>query len=442
MGIVPNLTDETPLDQYTATASQTEFTFTFMIFATSDIKVYVNDVLKTETTDYVVKQADLSAIVPADDLPMDGGKVVFNSGLTVSDAVSISREIPIDRLTGYSVAGAFRANVLNTELTRMQAINQQLERDLTRTIQLSASDAEGGSLVLPGSRASKFLAFDSSGDLIMSAGTIGTTPITVSSFMETVLDDASALLVKQTLILDKKGSDIASASSIDLDSATGDYVDVTGTTAITALTLSEGQEKVIQFDGALILTNGASLILPTGANITTASGDVAVFRGEASSVVRCIGYQRANGEPLAIDISDYGASQAEQEAGTEADKIVTPSVQQHHPSAAKAWVNFVGTGTVSINDSYNVTSITDNGTGDYSVNFTTNFSSANYTMSGSAVDTSDGGGGNNLMRVCTLKSNNTGVSPLTASSARIATMYADNQPIDCEVVTATFFGDQ
>lgn len=199
MGTVPNLTDETPLDQYTATASQTEFTFTFMIFATSDIKVYVNDVLKTETTDYVVKQADLSAIVPADDLPMDGGKIVFNSGLTVSDAVSISREIPINRLSGWSNAGAFRANVLNTELTRMQAINQQLERDIARCIRLSPSDAEGGSLDMPTGRANNYLAFDASGNLIVSAGTIGTTPITVSSFAETLLDDANAAAARTTL---------------------------------------------------------------------------------------------------------------------------------------------------------------------------------------------------------------------------------------------------
>jgi len=199
MGTVPALTDETPLDQYTATASQTDFTFTFTIFATADIKVYVNDILKTETTDYIVKQADLSPIVPADDLPMDGGKIVFNSGLILNDKVSISREIPIDRLTGYSVAGDFRANVLNAELTRMQSIMQQLERDITRSVRLSASDAETGSLQMPSGRASKFLAFDSSGNMIASAGTIGITPITVSSFMETVLDDSTAATARATL---------------------------------------------------------------------------------------------------------------------------------------------------------------------------------------------------------------------------------------------------
>ena len=46
--------------------------------------------------------------------------------------------------------------------------------------------------------------------------------------------------------------------------------------------------------------------------------------------------------------------------------------------AARAWVNFNGTGTVAIRASGNVSSITDNGTGDYAVNFTTAMSDANY----------------------------------------------------------------
>jgi hypothetical protein len=46
---------------------------------------------------------------------------------------------------------------------------------------------------------------------------------------------------------------------------------------------------------------------------------------------------------------------------------------------AKAWVNFNGTGTVAIRASFNVSSITDNGTGDYTVNFTTAMVDANYS---------------------------------------------------------------
>ena len=47
---------------------------------------------------------------------------------------------------------------------------------------------------------------------------------------------------------------------------------------------------------------------------------------------------------------------------------------------ALAWVNFNGTGTVAIRSSYNVSSITDNGTGDYTVNFATALSDANYVV--------------------------------------------------------------
>src|SRR3990167_10910641 len=46
--------------------------------------------------------------------------------------------------------------------------------------------------------------------------------------------------------------------------------------------------------------------------------------------------------------------------------------------AAKAWVVFVGTGTVTINASFNITSITDNGTGLYTINIATDFSTDNY----------------------------------------------------------------
>lgn len=54
--------------------------------------------------------------------------------------------------------------------------------------------------------------------------------------------------------------------------------------------------------------------------------------------------------------------------------------------ACRAWVNFNGTGTVAIRASANVSSITDNGTGDYTVNFTTAMPDANYVVSGSAND--------------------------------------------------------
>ena len=97
----------------------------------------------------------------------------------------------------------------------------------------------------------------------------------------------------------RESAAVASASSVNLDAINGDFVHVTGATAITGFTLAQGQRRVLVFDGALTLThNGTSLILPTAANIATAAGDVAVVVGEGSNNVRVVSYTRASGQPL------------------------------------------------------------------------------------------------------------------------------------------------
>lgn len=83
---------------------------------------------------------------------------------------------------------------------------------------------------------------------------------------------------------------IASASTINLNTSGSINVDVTGTTGISTITLSEGRWKLVRFAAALTLTNSASLVLPGGVNITTATGDFALFVGRASSVTACVGY--------------------------------------------------------------------------------------------------------------------------------------------------------
>lgn len=197
MTTVPALTDEAALAQYVATGGQTDFNFSYMIFATADIEVYVNGVLKTETTHYTVKKSNGTSI-SASDLPLDGGKVVFVSGLTADDEVSLNRNIAIARLTGYSVAGAFRADVVNAEFTKALAISQQLRRDIERSVRLAAFDAEGGSLIIPTSRASKLLGFDADGDMALFGG-VTEQIVPVSTFMATVLDDITAGAARTTL---------------------------------------------------------------------------------------------------------------------------------------------------------------------------------------------------------------------------------------------------
>jgi hypothetical protein len=98
----------------------------------------------------------------------------------------------------------------------------------------------------------------------------------------------------------QKGSDVASATSITVPDE--GYFDITGTTTTAGFsTVNAGIMKMVQFDGALQLTHhSSSFNLPTGANITTAAGDRALFRSEGSGNWRCMWYQRASGAALKI----------------------------------------------------------------------------------------------------------------------------------------------
>jgi hypothetical protein len=95
----------------------------------------------------------------------------------------------------------------------------------------------------------------------------------------------------------RKGADIASATTTDIGAASGDFVDVTGTTTITGLgTITAGVERTVRFTGALTLThNATSLILPGEANISTADGDTAIFRSLGSGNWKCISYTKKDG---------------------------------------------------------------------------------------------------------------------------------------------------
>jgi len=86
----------------------------------------------------------------------------------------------------------------------------------------------------------------------------------------------------------------------------------------------------------------------------------------------------ASGSSVTVGISS--ASKSDMQTATSTTTVVTPAQTQNHPGVAKAWCRFSGTatGTNACSAGYNVTSVTRNIAGDYSVNFTTAFSSTSY----------------------------------------------------------------
>lgn len=94
-----------------------------------------------------------------------------------------------------------------------------------------------------------------------------------------------------------QAANTASASTVDLKVISGNYVNITGTTTITALgTAQAGAVRTLRFLDALTLThNASSLVLPfNGLNVTTVAGDIATFVSEGSGNWRCTQYVRPN----------------------------------------------------------------------------------------------------------------------------------------------------
>ncbi|MCO5213686.1 MAG: hypothetical protein M9936_28640 [Caldilinea sp.] len=122
---------------------------------------------------------------------------------------------------------------------------------------------------------------------------------------------------------DTKAADVASASTVDLGAVVGRFVDVTGTTTITSFgTVAAGIWRVVTFTGALTLThNATSLILPGGANITTAAGDSMVAESLGSGNWKIHIYMPAAGYPSKA--TSIRASPAADAAHTHAWSAIT-----------------------------------------------------------------------------------------------------------------------
>ena len=155
------ITTTTSKVTYTGNNVTVIFAYTFKIFSTAEIKVYVDNVLKTLTTHYTISGAGSAS----------GGNVTFTAGNTPGTGakVVLLRNIAKTQVTDYVENDSFPAETHESALDKLTMLVQDVNNTISGDIfRFSESVDDAGTVTITKNatqRANKLLAFDGSGDL-------------------------------------------------------------------------------------------------------------------------------------------------------------------------------------------------------------------------------------------------------------------------------------
>lgn len=205
---------------------------------------------------------------------------------------------------------------------------------------------------------------------------------------------------------------------------------------VSAGTVNATTVWILSASVAAVGTNSVTFVAASDAGytasralVTNAAGRVVVATTTSTEIGFVNGVTSAIQTQLNTKLTGTAASQSDQETGTSTTSFVAPAVQQYHPSASKAWANFTGTGTPTLQGSYNFTSITDNGAGAWQLNFTVAMSNANF----SAITVGD----NSIASASTVVQ-----STATGSVSIRGVNFVTNTNVDLTNIYVVCFGDQ
>lgn len=255
-----------------------------------------------------------------------GGTVTFVTAPALNDEIVIINDPSNTQSLDLVANDPFPAESLEAVLDRLTLQIQRCRDLIGRSMTLSDTDTTSASVTLPAPTASYYLRWNSGGTALENVAALSST-IAVSAFSESLLDETSASAWRTAMGL--------------------------GTLAIQ--------------NAASVAITGGSL---TGVTITNAATLPAATETYAGAVEKATA-------------AEARAFTAEKFLDAERLRDAFNATGSAPFYAARAWVNFNGT-TAGIRASGNVSSITDNGVGDFTVNFTANMADANYACAGMA----------------------------------------------------------
>lgn len=170
-----SVTNQTPINRYAANGVTTVFPYTFLILAAADIKVTVDGVTKTLTTDYTVSGAGTPS----------GGNVTFLVAPASGTTVVVKRNMAYKRDTDYQDNGDLLADTLNPDQDAPVLMLQQVAAAVSLALRAPDTDSASLNMELPvaASRALKYLGFDISGNATVLDGSGTTTDSQLVTFL-------------------------------------------------------------------------------------------------------------------------------------------------------------------------------------------------------------------------------------------------------------------
>lgn len=255
-------------------------------------------------------------------------------------------------------------------------------------------------------------------------------------------------------IIEAEGAAVTAAATTDIWATDGNTRHVTGNTTITSFGTAPqaGARMKLIFDGTPQLTQGTNLNLNGGgANITIEADDWAEVYADTTTQFDVV-VHRKSGLPVtnntisilntSVTVSDTGTDGKitktvdgvviSEETDTSRTSTIDGGTALIPEFKVRAWCVFDGTtaGTNSPTAGGNITNITRNATGDYTLNFTTALPDGNYEVSGS------GTGGTTSAITVNIAAANAGSAPTTKSTTQVR-VYVGNSSggVDCKQIT-------
>ncbi|HEB27430.1 MAG TPA: hypothetical protein ENI05_06600, partial [Porticoccus sp.] len=191
------VTDQAIRTSYSTNGSTTAFTFSFKVYAAGDVEV----ILRTDSTGAESTLTENTHYTVAIPTPETGGTITtvatYASGYTLVIRRKAYRGQDLDLVEG----GAISAESLEDEYDRGVMSNQSLLEMLARALMSPTSDSSDLVMTIPNSvdRAGKVLGFDSTTGEPTAVDALSTSTVSISTFMETVLDDTTAVSALATL---------------------------------------------------------------------------------------------------------------------------------------------------------------------------------------------------------------------------------------------------